>query len=176
MPKIVIFIFTGVVLLAGGSIAVLQQMELGPFASDETNIDEETNLENMRPKKEIVLKIVSMKPMSIPVIQNAKVKLNLQLEIDLKTTEEQEPKLIQKLPILKDAYIRDLFAFIPRQLRKSKKLDKKTLERRLRVVGQRTIGKETINTVILKSYSEATDSDNQEEKETPKNPPTPVKD
>jgi hypothetical protein len=173
MPKIVIFIFTGIVLLVGGAIAVMQQMEMGPFSSGETKTDEEKKMENLAQKKEIVLKVVNMKPLSIPVIQNNKVKLNLQLEIELKTTEELEPKLVQNLPILKDAYLRDLFAFIPRQLRKSKKLDKETLERRLRVVGQRIIGKGAINAVILKSYSEATKTSSEQDNETPENTSTP---
>jgi len=67
---------------------------------------------------------------------------------------------------LKDAYVRDLFSFIPRQLRKSKKLDQETLRRRLQVMGQRTIGKGIINAVNIKSYSEVRTVNNTEKGET----------
>ena len=173
MPKIIIFIFTGIVLLVGGAIAAMQQMGMGPFSSEQTEASEEEKSEDLPAKKEIELKVIKMKPMSIPVIQNNKVKLNLQIEIELKTTENLEPKIIQNLPILNDVYLRDLFAFIPRQLRKSKKLDKETLERRLRVVCQRTIGKGTIKAVILKSYSEAKNTSDEQNKEKPEKPDTP---
>ena len=174
MPKIVIFIFTGVVLLAGGSFFLLQQMEIGPFASEESRIDEKNKLEDTTQKKEPVFLSVSMEPLSIPIIQDGKVKLNLQIEIEFKTTEKQEPNLKQQLPILKDAYISDLFSFIPRQLRKSKKLDKETLERRLRIVGKRIIGKKIIKAVVIKSYSEAKTSSSEEARETSDSPSDPV--
>lgn len=165
MPKIVIIIFTGVVLLAGGSVVLLQQMEMGPFASEETNVEEEKKVEDRPQSEEAKFLSVGMEPLSIPIIQDGKVRLNLQIEIELKTTENQEPNLKQQLPILKDAYISDLFSFIPRQLRKSKKLDKETLERRLQIVGKRAIGKEKIKAVVIKSYSEATTSTGEKSEE-----------
>ena len=167
MPKIVIIIFTGVVLLAGGSVVLLQQMEMGPFASEETKIEKENKVEDAPQKKEPDFLSVDMDPLSIPIIQDGKVRLNLQIEIELKTTEKQESNLKQQLPILKDAYISDLFSFIPRQLRKSKKLDKETLERRLQIVGKRVIGKEKIKEVVIKSYSEATTSTDEKAEERP---------
>jgi len=174
MPKIVIFIFTGVVLLAGGSIVLLQQMEMGPFATEETKVEGKNGLEETEKKKERVLLAVSMEPLSIPIIQDGKVRLNLQIEIEFRTTEKQEPNLKQKIPILKDAYISDLFSFIPRQLRKSKKLDKETLERRLKIVGKRTIGKDKIYAVVIKSYSEATTSTSEEGTEASESPSVPT--
>jgi hypothetical protein len=107
-----------------------------------------------------------MAPLSIPIIQNGKIALNLQLEVEIDTTEKNAPKLQEKLPILKDAYVRDLFSFIPRQLRISKKLDQETLRRRLQVVGQRTIGKEIIHAVNIKSYSEVNSVNDAETEET----------
>ena len=166
MPKIIIIIFTGVIILAGGSVVLLQQMAMGPFASEETNVEEENKAEEETPQSEEAKFLsVGMEPLSIPIIQDGKVRLNLQIEIELKTTEQQEPNLKQQLPILKDAYISDLFSFIPRQLRKSKKLDKDTLERRLQIVGKRAIGKEKIKAVVIKSYSEATTSTSEKSEE-----------
>ena len=154
MPKIVIFIFVGIILLSGGAIILMMQMEIGPFASEEKKADTDIALKNEKLENKIVIQTITMAPLSIPIIQNGKIALNLQFEVEIDTTEKLAPKLKEKLPILKDAYVRDLFSFIPRQLRKSKKLDQETLRRRLRVVGQRTIGKAIILSVNIKSYSE----------------------
>ena len=154
MPKIVIFVFVGIILLSGGSIGLMMYLEIGPFANEEKQADENSTTKDEKPEKKIAMETVTMAPLSIPIIQNGKIALNLQLEVEIDTTEKKAPKLREKLPILKDAYVRDLFSFIPRQLRKSKKLDQETLRRRLRVVGQRTIGKTIIHAVNIKSYSE----------------------
>ena len=154
MPKIVIFVFVGIILLSGGSVALMMQMEIGPFANEEKKANVDSTPKDEKPEKKIAIETVTMAPLSIPIIQNGKIVLNLQLEVQIDTTKKKALKLREKLPILKDAYVRDLFSFIPRQLRKSKKLDQETLRRRLRVVGQRTIGKGIIYAVNIKSYSE----------------------
>ena len=117
-------------------------------------------------KKKIAIETVTMAPLSIPIIQNGKILLNLRLEVQIDTSKKKALKLREKLPILKDAYVRDLFSFIPRQLRKSKKLDMETLRKRLRVVGQRTIGKGIIYAVNIKSYSEVKSVNDAEKEET----------
>ena len=154
MPKIVIFVFVGIILLSGGSIGLMMYLEIGPFANQEKKVNENSATKDEKPEKKLDIQTVTMAPLSIPIIQSGKIALNLQLEVEIDTTEKKAPKLQEKLPILKDAYVRDLFSFIPRQLRKSKKLDQETLRRRLRVVGQRTIGKGIILAVNIKSYSE----------------------
>ena len=154
MPKIVIFVFVGIILLSGGSVALMMQMEIGPFANEEKKANVDSTPKDEKPEKKIAIETVTLAPLSIPIIQNGKIALNLQLEVQIDTAEKKALKLREKLPILKDAYVRDLFSFIPRQLRKSKKLDQETLRRRLRVVGQRTIGKGIILAVNIKSYSE----------------------
>ena len=171
MPKIVIFVFVGIILLSGGSVALMMQMEIGPFANEEKKANVDSTPKDEKPEKKIAIETVTMAPLSIPIIQNGKIALNLQLEVEIDTTEINAPKLQEKLPILKDAYVRDLFSFIPRQLRKSKKLDQETLRRRLQVMGQRTIGKGIILSVNIKSYSEVK-SVNDAETEEPTEPTT----
>ena len=144
----------------------MMYLEIGPFANEEKKANEDSTTKDEKPEKKIAIQTVTMAPLSIPIIQNGKIALNLQLEVQIDTTEKKAPKLREKLPILKDAYVRDLFSFIPRQLRKSKKLDQETLRRRLRVVGQRTIGKGIIHAVNIKSYSEVKSVNDAETEET----------
>ena len=166
MPKIVIFVFVGIILLSGGSIGLMMYLEIGPFANEEKKANENSTTKDEKSEKKIAIQTVTLAPLSIPIIQNGKIALNLQLEVEIDTTEKNAPKLEEKLPILKDAYVRDLFSFIPRQLRISKKLDQETLRRRLRVVGQRTIGKGIIHAVKIKSYSEVNSVNDAETEET----------
>ena len=165
MPKIVIFVFVGIIILSGGSIGLMMYLEIGPFANEEKKANVDGTPKDEKPEKKIAIQTVTMAPLSIPIIQNGKIALNLQLEVEIDTTEKKAPKLQEKLPILKDAYVRDLFSFIPRQLRKSKKLDQETLRRRLQVIGQRTIGKGIINSVNIISYSEVKTVNNTEKEE-----------
>ena len=166
MPKIVIFVFVGIILLSGGSIGLMMYLEIGPFANEEKTANVDSTQKDEKSEKKIVIETVTMAPLSIPIIQNGKIALNLQIEIQIDTTDKKAPKLREKLPILKDAYVRDLFSFIPRQLRKSKKLDQETLRRRLQVMGQRTIGKGIILSVNIKSYSEVKSINDAETEET----------
>ena len=166
MPKIVIFVFVGIILLSGGSIGLMMYLEIGPFANEDKKANENSTTKDEKPEKKIAVQTVTMAPLSIPIIQNGKIALNLQLEVEIDTTEKKAPKLREKLPILKDAYVRDLFSFIPRQLRKSKKLDQETLRRRLQVMGQRTIGKGIVLSVNIKSYSEVKSINDSETEET----------
>ena len=166
MPKIVIFVFVGIILLSGGSIGLMMYLEIGPFANEEKKANADSATKDEKPENKLVIQTVAMAPLSIPIIQNGKIALNLQLEVQIDTTDKKAPILQEKLPILKDAYVRDLFSFIPRQLRKSKKLDQETLRRRLRVVGQRKIGKGIILAVKIKSYSEVKSINDAETKET----------
>jgi len=166
MPKIVIFVFVGIILLSGGSIGLMMYLEIGPFANEDKKANVDSTPKDEKPEKKVVIETVTMAPLSIPIIQNGKIALNLQLEVQIDTTKTKAPKLREKLPILKDAYVRDLFSFIPRQLRKSKKLDQETLRRRLQVMGQRTVGKGIILAVNIKSYSEVNSINDAETEET----------
>ena len=166
MPKIVIFVFVGIIVLSGGSVVLMMQMGIGPFANEEKKATVDSTPKDEKPEKKIAIETVTMAPLSIPIIQNGKIALNLQLEVQIDSIKEKAPKLREKLPILKDAYVRDLFSFIPRQLRKSKKLDQETLRRRLQVMGQRTIGKGIILAVNIKSYSEVKSINDAETEET----------
>ena len=166
MPKIVIFVFVGIILLSGGSIGLMMYLEIGPFSNEGKKANVDSTTKDEKPENKIVIQTVAMAPLSIPIIQNGKIALNLQLEVQIDTTDKKAPILQEKLPILKDAYVRDLFSFIPRQLRKSKKLDQETLRRRLQVMGQRTMGKGIILSVHIKSYSEVKSINDAETEET----------
>ena len=89
MPKIVIFVFVGIILLSGGSIALMMQMEIGPFANEEKKANVDSTPKDEKPEKKIAIETVTMAPLSIPIIQNGKIVLNLQLEVQIDTTKKK---------------------------------------------------------------------------------------
>ena len=50
-PKIVIFVFVGIILLSGGSVALMMQMEIGPFANEEKKATVDSTPKDEKPEK-----------------------------------------------------------------------------------------------------------------------------
>ena len=168
MQKLIIIGFTAIIILFGGVITVMQQMELGPFATGVDDKSNQTGKGNGAGKNSAKSKphFIEMDPITIPVIvgdsvaavQRIELKVGFNLDITAtKTAElrniEEKRKKIEKLekymPKLQNAFIIDLHSFIPSLYRRSSKLDKKVLANRLRAIGHRAIGKGKIRLVKI---------------------------
>ena len=152
MPRVLVIIVAAFVLLAGGAIGVMQQMELGPFAP--ASPEEEARLaaeKKAEPKSLQPPRFVNMEVLVIPIIQGDRVFGTIQLQLQIETTVDREPALTKNLPKLRDIFIRDLHAYLPRLLRKKKELDTTAIKHRLEVIGRRTIGKDAFDAVLIQS-------------------------
>lgn len=155
MPKILIFIIVGVLLLAGGGVTVMQQMELGPFAPDtlegaEAGIGDGT-AKPKKPKKDepdppIFL---TLDPVVIPIFQGDKLTTNIQLTLQIEVARKDAAEMRKRMTKLKDALLRDLIGFVPRHLRDHKELDIDILGRRLMVIAERAVGKGLVDGVLI---------------------------
>lgn len=152
MPRILIFIVVGFILLAGGAIAIMQQMELGPF---EPSAEEAAALlekeKEAEPEPLVAPRFVNMNSLIIPIIQADKVYGTIQLQLQIETTLDREPKLKEVLPKLRDIFLRDLHAYLPRLLRRKKALDVTLIKYRLEVIGRRAFGKDIFEAVLIQS-------------------------
>jgi hypothetical protein len=63
--------------------------------------------------------------------------------------EDKAAKVKYLLPLIIDAYIRDLHGFMPRMLKAKEKVDPEVLRERLLVIGARTAGKGLISNVVI---------------------------
>jgi hypothetical protein len=143
MPKLLIIILTVCILGAGVGITVMQQMGFGPFS--------EAHDPTAAGKKELVVPFyVTMEPLVIPIFQGNVVAKTLRLHVELETREANVPIVKKQMPRLEDAYIQNLFTFVPRLLRKNKNLDLEFLSRHMMIVGERAIGKDVIVAVVIK--------------------------
>ena len=156
MPRILVFIVVGFILLAGGVITVMQQMELGPFAPSAEELAAAAASEKKEPEQEPLVppRFVNMDSLIIPVIQEDKVFGTIQLQLQIETTEDREPKLKEILPKLRDIFLRDLHGYLPRLLRKKKALDVAAIKNRLEVIGRRAFGKDMFDAILIQSAIE----------------------
>jgi flagellar basal body-associated protein FliL len=145
MRKILIIIVGGFFLATAGGFAIMQQLSLGPFAKEP---------ELTAAQKAAIPPIyVSLEPLLIPVFRGDIVAAIIKFQVQLATKSDNEATVKKHSPRLVDAFIRDLHSYVPRLLRKKKKLtlDLGVLSRRLMIVGERTIGKGIIVNVLVES-------------------------
>ena len=169
MKKLVIIVFVVIILLFGGIITFMQQMEVGPFAKEESvdavpNGDEEAA---STASGNTETQLIDMEPITVPVFMGDSVQAPLRLQVrigfkidntkngdsELGAIEENKrrtERLEKYMPKLQDAFVVDLISYVPRLYRRNPKLDTQEIANRLREVGQRTIGKSRILSVEIK--------------------------
>jgi flagellar basal body-associated protein FliL len=139
-----IMIFAVLVMLGGGAASILKWLQLGPF---------EGTAEEKKPKKDEPAKVamsVDMEPLVVTIFQGNKVAALVQIEVKLETMGEKNAAHVKYvLPILTDAYLRDLHGFVPRLLKSKEKIDPEIIRQRLMVIGERTAGKGLITGVMV---------------------------
>ena len=169
MKKLVIIVFVVIILLFGGIITFMQQMEVGPFAKEESADTVSTGdgevASTASGKTETQL--IDMEPITVPVFMGDSVQAPLRLQVrigfkidnpknegsELGTIEENKrrtERLEKYMPKLQDAFVVYLISYVPRLYRRNSKLDMQEIANRLREVGQRTIGKSRILSVEIK--------------------------
>ena len=146
MPKVLIIIVAGFIIIAGAAVAVMYQMEIGPFAA---KIENAVKTPVDRPPK--LPKFISMTPIVVSIFKGNRVAGIIQILIHLETKASNEEKLKRSVPRLKDAFLRDLNGYLPRMLRNKKKVDVNIVKQRLQIIGERTIGKGILDSVLIQS-------------------------
>ena len=149
MKKIVIAVAV-VLMLAGGTISVLKFLGIGPFGADDVV---EIVATETTPGK--APNFVAMDVLVIPIFQGDKVAATVQVQLKLEAADvESASKLVRLLPRLGDAFLRDLYGFIPRHLRKEERLDVALIKDRLQLVGDKVVGPGVIKSVLVQALLE----------------------
>lgn len=144
MKKLLI-IFFAVLLIAGATIGIMKWMGLGPFAPPPEEVSKEP------PKIEAPEALfVDMEPIMINVVEAGQIVTTIQMEIKLETAGNDNIIAIKRaLPKYKDAFMKDLHAFIPRMLHEIERIDLPTIKQRLQLVADRVAGKPGIVKGVL---------------------------
>ncbi len=148
MKKIVI-IFSVLLMVSGGTISVLKWLEIGPFAP----VVIEDVVEEVIPEGPPVS--IPMDDLVIPIFAQDSVAATVMIRLSLEVLGEENSEKINKImPRLSDAFLRDLYTFIPQMVRQQTKLTPAILQRRLLKTGAKVVGKNVLNKVIIESVSE----------------------
>ena len=140
-------IVAAILILAAGSVAAMKWLAIGPFEVAES-IEEEKNS-----KEEPIL--IDMDPLIMQLILEDQVAGTIQIQIKLKTAgQENVIFLKRRLTKVSDAFLQDLHGFVPCLLEKKDRLDTIILRDRLKVIGERLLGKGYIDEVQVRSVME----------------------
>lgn len=148
MKKLII-IFVLVLLIAGGTVGVMKFLGLGPFHDPNAEQAEQKPKEIEAPEA----LFVDMEPIMINVMQGGAVMTTIQMEIKIETSgNENIIDIKRRLPVYKDAFMKDLHSFVPRMLNEIQRLDLPTIKQRLQLIAERIAEREgMINSVLIQS-------------------------
>ncbi len=147
MKKLVIAVAI-MLMLAGATISVLKWLGIGPFGDP-------AEVEATGTTPDEPLHFVTMDVLVIPIFQGEKVAATVQIQLKLEATNlESASEIARLLPRLNDAFLRDLYGFIPRHLRKKERLDVALIKDRLQLVGDKVAGPGVIKSVLVQAVLE----------------------
>jgi flagellar basal body-associated protein FliL len=148
MKKLFI-IFALVLLVAGITIGAMKWFGLGPFEKPEMAVE----MDKAKAIEAPTALFVDVEPLMVNILQAGAVTATIQLEIKLETAgNENIIKIKRMLPTYKDAFLKDLHAFVPRMLSELGRIDLPTLMARLQLVADRVAGeKGIVNGVLIQS-------------------------
>ncbi len=148
MKKIVIAAAV-MLMLAGATVSVLKWLGIGPFGNGDA-VDEATGTTPGETPS-----FVTMDVLVIPIFQGENVAATVQIQLKLEATNvESASEIARLLPRLNDAFLRDLYGFIPRHLRKEERLDVALIKDRLQLVGDKVAGPGVIKGVLVQAVLE----------------------
>ncbi len=144
MKKFIIIV-VALIILGGGGVSALKALKIGPFAEEGEVAEEEA------PPAEPP-RVIDFDPLYLPIFRGDKVAATIQVQFRLETMgEENEARITKLLPRLNDAFLRDLYVFIPKLLKKTDQIDPNVIKKRLHQVGARITGEGVIEGVIIQS-------------------------
>ena len=144
--KKLLLIFGLLVMLCGGTVSALKFLKLGPFQGEE--VVEEKPEEQV----EATILFVDMEPLAIPVFQGNRVAATVQIEVKLVTNSKDNVERIKQImPVITNAFVRDLHSFMPRLLKAEERIDVLIIKQRLQLISNKVAGKGLIKNVLVQS-------------------------
>ncbi len=152
MKKLVIAVAV-MLMIGGATVSVLKWLSIGPFAEVEAEaeaVETEATGTSGEP-----LRFIAMDVLVIPIFQGEKVVATVQIQLKLEAANvEKESEIAHMLPRLNDAFLRDLYGFIPRHLRKEKRVNVALIKERLQMVGDKVAGPGVIKNILVQALLE----------------------
>lgn len=145
MKKLVV-LFAMLLMLVGLSVTSLKYLRVGPFK------DTEVVEEKIEKPVEDTTKFVDMDPLAISIFQGNAVAATIQIQVKLETNgDDNVIKIKYLMPVINDAFLRDLHSFLPRLLKAEERLDVLIIKQRLQLISDKVAGKGLIKNVLVQS-------------------------
>ncbi len=142
--KKIVMIFAALVMLGGGTASILKWLQIGPF--------QESKKEEKQAKAQKVEEAftIDMDPLVTTIFQENRVAALVQIELKLETVGDKKAERIKYLlPVINDAFLKDMHSFIPRLLKAEERLDSDIIRQRLQLIGDKVVGKGMIRNVVV---------------------------
>lgn len=136
-----------ILMIAGGAVGIMKQLEWGPFAPRVEQAAPVAPVEQPR--------FIDMDPLVIPIFSEDRVVAAIQIQLKLETLGAANEIYLNTIkPRLSDAFLRELYSFIPRLVQKGGQLDVLAIKRRLQMIADNVAGAGRINGVLVQSVSD----------------------
>lgn len=151
--KIVIILVAALLILGGGAAGVMYFMQIGPFeppplADGEQPVEPSTTMLDLDNTS-----FMDMDTLVIPVLGTGKSRsFYLDIRIELASRDRSEAAL-QKVR-LHDAFLRDMFVFLPQHLKQRPTVDLNAVKGRLLILSQQILGVELVRDVLIQAAYE----------------------
>jgi flagellar basal body-associated protein FliL len=155
--KKLIMVFAAIMMLGGGAVSIMKWLEIGPFAPK----PEEKAAAGEAPKGPAAEppRFIDLDALIVPIFHGDEIVATIQISVKLEVTgTANEIKVGRIKPRLNDAYIKDLYSFIPRLLENQERVNVFIIKKRLQMVSDKVAGAGVISDVLVQSI---TDTSNQ---------------
>ncbi|SCA55128.1 exported hypothetical protein [Candidatus Terasakiella magnetica] len=151
MKKAILFLVL-LLVVAGAAVGVLYFLKLGPFEGPPP----EKTAEELELEKETTTTTIAIKPFTIPMFQGERVAGGIKVQFDLEVALGQEELINAQMIRLEDAYLRDLYVFMPRLLRNKESLDIAALKKRLKRITKKVLGEDAthVEDILIQSVAD----------------------
>jgi len=142
--KKIVMIFAFLVMLGGGTASILKFLQIGPF--------QELRKEEKQPKAQKIEDIITidMDPLITTIFQENRVAALVQIELKLETQGDKRAERIKYLlPVINDAFLKDMHSFMPRLLKAEERLDAEIIRQRLQLISDKVAGKGLIRNIVI---------------------------
>jgi len=142
--KKIVMIFAALVMLGGGTASMLKWLQIGPFEE----LKKAEKQETVKKVEEAVT--IDLDPLVTTIFQENRVAALVQIELKLETVGDKRVERIKYLlPVITDAFLKDMHSFIPRLLKAEERLDAEIIRQRLQLIGDKVVGKGMIRNVVV---------------------------
>ena len=148
--KKLIMVFAGMMMLGGAAVSVMKVLEFGPFspATGDAAVAGGTSRANAPEPP----RFIDLDPLIVPVFHGSEIVTTIQISLKLEAIGiVNETKIGRIKPRLNDAYIKDLYSFIPRLLENQERVNVFIIKKRLQMVSERVAGPGVVADVLVQS-------------------------